>query len=203
MRKLDSLIILGLLLLAGTARGDLPRHPVVGPPRTATGVVDRFLVLRKQLILHDGEGVLSGIVALQGGVLFPVSEDRDSIYYQSPNGVWTFDPNAFTPRLPLGGLLHPGGLCFSKTNRNDVCAYLGDARKQKDYLQRDSRLISPRALAELKVGHLAARRPTDDDRQQQVEQSEYTVARMPHLAHDAPQRLYVACHILPDIRQIA
>jgi hypothetical protein len=51
----------------------LPRHPVSGTPRIARGVVEHFLLLRKQLILHDA---LDGIVALQGGVFVPVSEDR-------------------------------------------------------------------------------------------------------------------------------
>lgn len=112
--------------------------------------------MRKQLVLHDGNGMLSGIVALQGGVLFPVSEDRDRVYYQSPNGVWILDPNSFTPRFPLGGILYPGGLSFSKTNPDDVCAYMGDARKQNEYLDRDSRPIAGRALAQLKVGHVAS-----------------------------------------------
>ena len=84
----------------------------------------------------------------------PVSEDRDGIYYQNPNGVWVLDKNSFNTRFPLGGILYPGGLRFSKTDPNKVYAYMGDARKQKQYLERDSRPISPRALAALKVGHV-------------------------------------------------
>jgi hypothetical protein len=142
-----------LILLGSRAQADLPRHPLSGPPRTARGVVERFLLLRKQLMLHEGEGALSGIIALQGGVLMPVSEDRDGIYYQNPNGIWVRDPNS-TSFLPLGGILYPGGLWFSKTDPNEVHAYTGDARKQKQYLEKEWRSISPRALAALKVGHV-------------------------------------------------
>jgi hypothetical protein len=140
-----------LVLLASGAQADEPRHPLSGPPRTARGVIERILLFRKQLKLHDG---LDGVVALQGGVLMPVSEDRDGIYYQAPNGVWVFDKNG-SGYLPLPGILYPGGLFFSKTKPDDVYAYTGDARKQKQYLERDWRPVSSQALAVLKIGQLA------------------------------------------------
>ncbi|MFN2604249.1 MAG: hypothetical protein ABR582_16030 [Gemmatimonadaceae bacterium] len=144
-----------LVLLASRAQADLPRHPLSGPPRTARGVVERILLLREQqLILHEGNYALDGIVALQGGVLMPVSEDRDYIYYQAPNGIWVRDQNS-SSFLPLGGILYPGGLFFSKTKPDGVYAYTGDARKQKEYLDRDWRPLAPKALAALQVGQLA------------------------------------------------
>jgi hypothetical protein len=84
----------------------------------------------------------------------PVSEDRDGIYSQAPNGVWVLDRNS-SGFLPLPGILFPGGLFFSKTNPDDVYAYTGDARKQNQYLDRDRRQLSPRALAALKIGRVA------------------------------------------------
>jgi hypothetical protein len=152
MRTLSIAIAAALLFLASPARADEPRHPLSGPPRTARGVIDRILLFRKQMFLHD-EGGLDGIIGMQGGVLMPVSEDRDGIYYQGPNGVWVFDRNG-SGFLPLPGILYPGGLFFSKTNPHDVYAYTGDARKQNQYLERDRRPLSPRALAALKVGRV-------------------------------------------------
>lgn len=143
-----------VVFFASSAQADPPRHSLSGPPRTARGVIERVLLFRNQLPLHLEDGGLDGVVALQGGVLMPVSEDRDGIYYQAPNGVWVFDKNHFSMR-PLPGILYPGGLFFSKTNPDDVYAYTGDARKQNQYLDRDRRPISPRALAALKIGHVA------------------------------------------------
>jgi hypothetical protein len=153
MRTLSIAIAATLVFLVSPAQADPPRHPLSGPPRIARGVVERFLLLQKQLMLHQDEGALDGIIAIQGGVLMPVSEDRDGIYYQNPNGVWVRDLNS-TSFFPLGGILYPGGLWFSKTDPNRVRAYKGDARKPKQYLQREWRSISPRALAALKVGHV-------------------------------------------------
>lgn len=81
-------------------------------------MVERILLFRKQLLLHFGDGGFDGVVALQGGVLMPVSEDRDGIYYQAPNGVWVYDRNG-SGFLPLQGILYPGGLFFSKTKPDD------------------------------------------------------------------------------------
>ena len=154
MRTLSIAIAATLFFLASPAQADPPRHPLSGPPRTARGVVDRVLLFRKQLLLHLGDGGFDGVVALQGGVLMPVSEDRDGIYYQAPNGVWVLDRNS-SGFLPLPGILFPGGLFFSKTKPDDVYAYTGDARKQNQYLDRDRRQLSPRALAALKIGRVA------------------------------------------------
>ncbi|HKP04570.1 MAG TPA: hypothetical protein VJU77_14560 [Chthoniobacterales bacterium] len=70
-----------IVLLVSPAKADPPRHPLFGPPRTARGVVERILLFRKQMFLHHGDGGLDGVLALQGGVLMPVSEDSDGIYY--------------------------------------------------------------------------------------------------------------------------
>jgi hypothetical protein len=154
MRTLSIAIAATLFFLASGAQADPPRHPLSGSPRTARGVVDRIVLFRKQLFLHEGDGSFSGIVALQGGVPMPVSEDSDGIYYQAPNGVWILDKKG-SGFLPLPGILYPGGLFFSKTKPDDVYAYTGDARKQNEYLDRDRRPLSPRALAALKVGRVA------------------------------------------------
>jgi|ERR1043166_6495917 hypothetical protein len=155
MRTVSIAIAATLMFLTSRAQADEPRHPLSGPPRRARGVIDRILLFRKQMFLHD-EG-LDGVVALQGGVLIPVSEDRDGIYYQAPNGVWVLDKNRFS-LLPLPGILFPGGLFFSKTKPDDVYAYTGDARKHNQYLDRDRRSLSPRALAALKIGRVAGKK---------------------------------------------
>jgi hypothetical protein len=152
MRTLSIAIAATLLFLASRGQAEPPRHALSGPPRTARGVIERILLFRKQMFLHE-EGGLDGIIAIQGGVLMPVSEDRDGIYYQAPNGVWVFDPNG-SGYWPLPGILYPGGLFFSKTKPEDVYAYTGDARKQNYYLDRDRRRLSPKALAALKIGRV-------------------------------------------------
>lgn len=162
MRTLSIAVAATLFFLAARAQADEPRHPLSGPPRTARGVIERVLLFRKQMFLHENGG-LDGVLALQGGVLMPVSEDRDGIYYQAPNGVWVFDKNG-SSYFPLPGILYPGGLFFSKTRPDDVYAYTGDARKQKQYLERDWRPLSPRALAALKIGHVAAKPATKQSR---------------------------------------
>jgi hypothetical protein len=153
MRALSILVAAVFVFLVRPALAEEPRHPLTGAPRTARGVIERIVVFHKQLMLHVGGG-LDGIIALQGGVLMPVSEDKDGIYYHAPNGVWVFDRNG-SGYLPLPGILYPGGLFLSKTKPDDVYAYTGDARKQRQYLERDSRPLSQRALAALGVGHVA------------------------------------------------
>jgi hypothetical protein len=156
MRTLSIAIAATLIFLAGRAQAEPPRHPLSGSPRTARGVIERILLFRKQLVLHDDDGAFDGVVALQGGVLMPVSEDRDGIYYQAPNGVWVLDKNG-SGFLPLPGILYPGGLFVSKTKADEVYAYTGNARKQTEFLERDRRHLSPRALAALAVGQVAKR----------------------------------------------
>ena len=154
MRTLSIAIAATLVFFVSPAEADLPRHPLSGPPRIARGVVERFVLLRKQLSIYSEGGGLEGVLVLQGGVFMPVSEDRDGIYYQNPNGVWVRDPNS-TSFFPMGGILYPGGLWFSKTDPNKVYPYTGDARKPKQYLHIDSLPIPPRALAALQVGQVA------------------------------------------------
>jgi hypothetical protein len=144
-----------LVLVAHRALADLPRHPLASPPKTAHGVVERFLIFQKQLRIAEGAGVLHGIGALQGGVLVPVSEDRDGIYYQNLNGVWIYDQHYFTSQRSIPGIWYRGGLYFSKTKADEVYAYIGDARKQDSYLERDHRQVAASALKQLKVGHVA------------------------------------------------
>ena len=144
-----------LLLLAADAKADQPRHPLSGPPRIARGVVERFLILRKQLFIAPGVGFSSLVAALGGGALVPVSEDRDGIYYQSVHGVWCYDTHYITSGPELPGIWYRGGLYFSKTKQDDVYAYIGDASKPGFYLQRDSRRVIPSALAQLLIGHVA------------------------------------------------
>ena len=155
MRTRALIMATSLVWVAHTAFADLPRHPLSGAPRIARGVVERFLIFRKQLLIAEGAGILSGIAALQGGVLVPASEDRDGIYYQNLNGVWVFDNHYFTALRPLPGIWYRGGLYLSKTKEDEVYAYIGDARKQDAYLRRDSRRVAASALAELMIGHVA------------------------------------------------
>lgn len=151
MKKAVFILSLGAVVCINAARAELPRHPLTGPPRIARGVVERFVLMRKQLSIFSEGGGLDGVLVLQGGVFMPVSEDRDGIYYQNPNGVWVRDPNS-TSFFPMGGILYPGGLWFSKTDPAKVYPYTGDARKPKEYLHVDNLPIPSRALAELKVG---------------------------------------------------
>jgi hypothetical protein len=155
MRTRALIVATSLIWIAHTALADLPRRSLSGPPRIARGVVERFLIFRKQLLIAEGAGILHGIAALQGGVLVPVSEDRDGIYYQNLNGVWVFDNHYFTTLRPLPGIWYRGGLYFSKVKEDEVYAYIGNARKQDAYLERDSRQVVASALAQLRIGHVA------------------------------------------------
>lgn len=142
-------------LLASRAQADLPRHPLSGSPKIARGVVERFVILRKQLFIAPGGGYSSLVAALDGGALVPVSEDRDGIYYQNVHGVWCYDDHYTTWGPELPGIWYRGGLYFSKTKPEDVYAYIGDASKPGAYLQIDSHRVMPSALAQLLIGHVA------------------------------------------------
>jgi hypothetical protein len=143
-----------LVLLASAAQGELPRHPLSGPPKIARGVVERFLILRKQLFIARGGGYSALVAALDGGALVPVSEDRDGIYYQNVHGVWCYDDHYTTWGPELPGIWYRGGLYFSKTKPEDVYAYIGDASKPGAYLQRSSQRVMPSALAQILIGHV-------------------------------------------------
>lgn len=153
-----------VVLISGMALADLPRHPVTGPPKTARGAVERFLILQKQLFISESVGFFGGVSALQGGVLVPVSEDRDGIYYQNLNGVWMYDNHYgySLARRELPGIWYRGGLYFSKTKMDEVHAYTGDARKQDAYLEMDHRAVTVRALAKLRIGHVANKRKNSE-----------------------------------------
>ena len=154
MRTRILLFAASLAWIAQPALADR-RHQLSGPPRIARGVVERFLIFRKQLVLAEGADILFGVGALQGGVLVPVSEDQEGIYYQNLNGVWVYDDHYTTTRGPLPGIWYRGGLYFSKTKVDEVHAYIGDARNQNYLLQMDPLKVAPGALAQLKIGHVA------------------------------------------------
>jgi hypothetical protein len=155
MRLRGLIIAIALACISHTSLADLPRHPLSGPPKIARGVVERFLILRKQLFIAPGVGIFSLVAALNGGALVPVSEDRDGIYYQNVHGVWCYDDHYTTWGPELPGIWYRGGLYFSKTKPDDVYAYIGDASKPGAYLQRDSNRVMPSALAQLMIGHVA------------------------------------------------
>lgn len=151
-----ALILAALVVLMAESALALPRHPLRGPPKIARGVVERFLILRKQLLLHGHTYVLAGVAALQGGVLVPVSEDAGGIYYQNLNGVWVYDSH-YQPSIQQThpGIWYRGGLYFSKTKPEDVYAYIGDARKQDSYLEMSHSAVGANALAQLMIGSVA------------------------------------------------
>ncbi len=156
--RLRALIIAAALAgISHTSLADLPRHALSGPPKIARGVVERFLILRKQLFIAPGGGIFFLVAALDGGALVPVSEDRDGIYYQNVHGVWCYDDHYYTSGPELPGIWYRGGLYFSKTKQDDVYAYIGDASKPGAYLQIDSHRVMASALAQLMIGHVAKR----------------------------------------------
>jgi len=155
MRKAALLIVTVFVGLSQTGVADSSRHALSGPPRIARGVVERFLILRKQLFIVPGSGIFSLVAALDGGALVPVSEDRDGIYYQNVHGVWVYDNHYATWGPELPGIWYRGGLYFSKTKQDDVYAYIGNASKPDAYLQRDSHRVMASALAQLMIGHVA------------------------------------------------
>lgn len=155
MRLRVFIVATALAGIAQSALADLPRHSLVGPPKIARGVVERFMILRKQLFIAPGVGLYYLVAALDGGALVPVSEDRDGIYYQNVHGVWVYDDHYLTSGPELPGIWYRGGLYFSKTKQDDVYAYIGDASKQDAYLQRDSHRVMASALAQLMIGHVA------------------------------------------------
>ena len=137
------------------AQGILPgdRWPVRGTPRIAGREIERFIVLKKFWISHEGEYPLyrDSIRGLPEAVFVPVSEDKEGVFYHSIAGVWRGRYDGW----PQTWQLVPGGLYVSKTKPNVIFGYFGDARKPGWVLTPMPYPLKPEVLEKLRVGYSA------------------------------------------------
>jgi hypothetical protein len=120
--------LLFLAIVSAASGHDLPRTPVQGTPRILGREIPRLILL--QPIYHSSSSsdwsfqwktLLSVIPPGQFG---PISEDRDGVFFQAPNGLG--QPQSITAKT----VFYPGGLYVSKKQPNAIYWYFGNARGQ-------------------------------------------------------------------------
>jgi hypothetical protein len=139
----------------------MPRYPVSGAPVICGRKIEQFALLQNVDFTptdHFSTDPVHGIVK---GLLLPVSEDTDGVFYHASNGVIVGRPN---PPFEHENVV--GGVYVSKTKPGLAYAYTGDARNRTVELHIMSERLRKEVLAKLLVASNAPskEKPKSKDR---------------------------------------
>lgn len=146
--RLASLVgVIGLLSITTlSAYAGTPRSAVKGIPKVGGGQeVERFVLMQTVHIQHPnmrhGEAMEFW---MQPGQFIPVSEDAGGVYYQSTSGFRIF-------RGSMGQKNVHGGLYVSKTRKDRIVPYVGNAKALEEALEMDVAALMLDVRLKLKV----------------------------------------------------
>jgi hypothetical protein len=108
------------------------RSAVTGTPRVGGGqAIERLVLMETIHIQHPNMRHREAMEFwMLPGQFIPVSEDGEGVYYQATSGFRLFNGS-------LGQKAVPGGLYMSKTSKDRIVPYVGNARDLGDALSMD------------------------------------------------------------------
>ena len=112
----------------------LPRQPIEGAPIVCGRKIEQFAVLQDLDFTPSDHFSVDPVHGISRGLLLPVSQDADGVFYQASNGV-VID----RPYPPYEHENVVGGVYVSRTKPGLAYAYTGDAR---------NRTAEPRIMSE-------------------------------------------------------
>jgi hypothetical protein len=129
------------------------RTPVKGIPVVGGGqAIERLVLMETVHIQHPnmrhGEAMEFWMLL---GQFIPVAEDGDGVYYQGTSGFRLFAGS-------LGPKYNPGGLYVSKTSKDRITPYVGNAKDLGEALSLDVTALLLDVRMKLKVAHTEHKR---------------------------------------------
>jgi hypothetical protein len=141
-------IVVALYLCFAAASAPAARNPVTATPRVGGGqTIERFVLMETIHIQHPNMRHREAMEFwMLPGQFIPVSEDGEGVYYQGTSGFRIFAGSA-------GQKAVPGGLYVSKTSKDRITPYVGNAKDMGETLSMDVAALLLDARMKLKVAH--------------------------------------------------
>jgi len=139
--------VITLLVLTGLTTDAGPARTVVkGTPKVGGGQeVERFVLMQTIHIDHPNMRRADAMEYwMLPGQFIPVSEDAEGVYYQATSGFRIF-------RGSMGQKVVHGGLYVSKTRKDRILAYVGNAKELGQGLEIDPIALMLDVRQKLKV----------------------------------------------------
>jgi hypothetical protein len=132
---------------------DLPRIAVRGIPKVGEGQeVERFVLMETIHIAHVNMRRADAMEYwMLPGQFVPVSEDGEGVYYQATSGFRIF-------RGSMGQKIVHGGLYVSKTRRDRILPYVGNAKELGEALEMDTIALLLDVRQKLKIARAERKR---------------------------------------------
>ena len=140
---------IGLLALTTlSANAGSPRTAVRGTPTVAGQEVERFVLMQTIHIEHPNMRRRDAMEFwMLPGQFIPVSEDGEGVHYQSTSGFRIF-------RGSMGQKVVHGGLYVSKTRKDRIVPYVGNAKELGETLEMDVAALLLDVRQKLKVARV-------------------------------------------------
>jgi hypothetical protein len=140
---------IGLLaFLSLPASAGLSRTMVRGIPKVGGGQeIERFVLMETVHISHPNMRRRDAMEYwMLPGQFIPVSEDGEGVYYQATSGFRLF-------RGSMGQKVVHGGLYVSKTRKDRILPYIGNAKELEEGVEMDTFALLVDVRMKLKVAH--------------------------------------------------